>query len=188
MKLYHGTCTAGIGTLEARSVLHGTQKRVVYLTDCPAYALLYIWDGEKHRYSRKYVTAWVKDGVAHYEEQFSGQLRAFYQGVSGWLYTVEAASAEAVGSREGLFSVEGSAPVAKAEFIPDVYEELLRREQAGQLVVLRHDEQPQLRREALTDMIAEDILRHDFYRDDPEHQAFLNRYFAKAMAHAAGKR
>jgi hypothetical protein len=66
--LYHGSDYSGITELEARSKLHNTDKKVVYLTDNIPYALYYIWDEKHHGYSEKHVTGWIKNGVAYYEE------------------------------------------------------------------------------------------------------------------------
>ena len=46
----------------------------MYLSSSIPYVLLYIWDAGKTSYSKKWVTGWIRDGIAHYEEQFPGQL------------------------------------------------------------------------------------------------------------------
>ena len=74
--LYHGTVVPNIKVLNAVSSLHGGgEQKIVYLTDNPAYALLYIWDSVKNLKTGKHVTAWIKDGIVYYEEQFSEQLK-----------------------------------------------------------------------------------------------------------------
>ena len=88
---YHGSCTPGIMLLEARSRLHNTEEKVVYLTDNIPYALFYLWDEEHNGWSVKHVTGWTKNDIAHYEEQFPDQLKTFYQGVSGYLYCISEA-------------------------------------------------------------------------------------------------
>ena len=55
---YHGSNIPGITQLEARSILHNTEEKVVYLTDCLPYALFYIWDTEHNGYSGKQKMAW----------------------------------------------------------------------------------------------------------------------------------
>lgn len=74
--LYHGSDVAGITALEPRSPLHNSDKRVGYLTGNIPYALIYIWDAKHTGYDRTYVTGWLRDGIASYEEQFPDQ---FYQ-------------------------------------------------------------------------------------------------------------
>lgn len=181
--LYHGSATAGITALEARSTLHGTDKRIVYLTDNVPYALFYVWDEGLTGSPVKHVTGWVKDGAAHYEEQFPHQLERFYRGAQGWLYRTPKGDAQAVEGREGLFYAEGDAPV-EAEHIPDVYEALLRHEAAGRLRVLRFVEQTRERQEELIGLIAEAIVRADFYREDEVQRAFMQKYFTQAWEKA----
>ena len=181
--LYHGSATAGIAVLEARSTLHGTDTRVVYLTDCVPYALFYIWDEERTGSSVKHVTGRVEDGTAIYEEQFPDQLRAFYDGVSGWLYRAPREGARAAEGRESLFYAEGDTPV-EAQYVPDVYAALLEHEAGGRLKVLRYSAQPPQRQEELTQLIAEVIRRDQFYSGDPAQRAFMKRYFARAWAQA----
>lgn len=177
--LYHGSLVPGIKALEARSRLHGANKQVVYLTDSVPYALFYIWDGHHNGYSQKYVTGGFRDGVAFYEEQFPDQLRTFYQGVSGFLYRIlKTPSAQPVAGRAGLFWLEGPASVADAVFVPDVYDALLEYEAAGQLRVLRYNEQTDARRAELVQMIAAAIRQSGFFAGDPEQQQFMQTHFA----------
>ena len=181
--LYHGSAVPGIQALEARSILHGTDKRIVYLTDNIPYALFYVWDEGLTGSPVKHVTGWVKGGTAHYEEQFPHQLEQFYRGVSGWLYRTPKGDAQAVEGREGLFYAEGDAPVETA-YVPDVYEELLHHETAGELRVLRFVEQTRERQEELAELIAQVILRADFYREDSVQRAFMQKYFTQAWKRA----
>ena len=66
--LYHGSDYSRITELEARSKLHNTDKKVVYLTDNIPYALYYIWDEKHNGYSRKHVTGWIKNGIDKFEK------------------------------------------------------------------------------------------------------------------------
>ena len=180
--VYHGSATAGIAALEARSKLHGTQRQVVYLTDNIPYALFYIWDEGLTGSPVKHVTGWVRGGKAYYEEQFPHQLEQFYRGVSGWLYRApKGPNVRAVEGREGLFFREGNTPV-EAEYIPDVYEALLRYEAEGKAVVLRYTEQAKKAQAELTSRIAEVIAREDFYRENAVQRAFMQKYFSQAWA------
>lgn len=185
--LYHGSAVPGIEALEARSILHGTDRRIVYLTDSIPYALLYIWDEGRTGSPVKHVTGWVKDGAAHYEEQFPHQLRRFYEGVSGWLYRTPRGDARAVEGREGLLYLEGDAPV-EAEYVPDVYRALLGHEAAGRLRVLRFTEQTPARQDELTGLIAQVIVQAGFYRGDGVQERFMKTYFPQAWERAEAQR
>lgn len=177
-RYYHGSAAADIQALEPRSLLHGTADRVVYLTDHVPYALLYVWDEQHNGRAGKYVTGWIKDGVACYEEQFPNQLQTFYQGVQGYLYTVEAGNAvQPLADRESLYYAKEQTPVTSAEVIPDVYAALLKYEAAGSFKVLRYLEQTAQRQNELTDMIAEAIRRSYFYQDDENEMHFMKKHF-----------
>ena len=187
--LYHGSSVAGITGLEPRGRLHGTDKHVVYLTDNIPCALFYIWDGKRIGYGEKHVTGGIRNGIAFYEEQFPGQLAAFYQGASGYLYHIPMSPAvRPLEGREGLFySPEPMAPI-QAEYVPDVYQALLEWESRGRLEVRRYADQPAARRDELVELIARSIVQEDFCRNDPARAAFLRRYFAAAWERALARK
>ena len=184
-RYYHGSSVQDIQELEPRSVLHGTTDRVVYLTDHVPYALLYVWDEKHNSRAGKYVTGWIKDGVAYYEEQFANQLQTFYQGVKGYLYTVEAGeTVQPMMGRESLYYAKAPVPVSGADVIPDIYEELLKHEAQGTFKVLRYLEQSEQRKTELIDLIAEAIRRSDFFKDDEEEITFMKKHFSKSWEKA----
>lgn len=123
------------------------------------------------------MTGWVKDGIAYYEEQFPDQLKAFYQGASGYLYTIRSSTACALKGRPNLFYSEADTPVSATTQIPDVYAALLDYEAKGELVVLRYAELPKARQTELIDLVASDIRQARFYADDPEKRDFMQRHF-----------
>lgn len=180
--LYHGSAQGGLTELKAFSSLHGTGGRVLYLTDCVPYALFYIWDAALLGCERKHVTGSVRQGHAWYEEQFPGQLKAFYGGASGWLYRVERGpDMEPLAGRESLFYAREDVPVAGAEFIPDVHKALLDWEARGQLEVSRFEDCAPADKAELTERIAQMIVRNNFYRGQPE-AGFYRRFFREAWA------
>ena len=183
--LFHGSKTPGISALEPRSLLHGTDRRVVYLTGNMPFALLYIWDGVRTRYEKKYVSGWVRGGTAFYEEQFPDQLGAFYRGVSGYIYLVNPSEhILPVENREDMFYCEGIVPTVDSVYIPDANEEILKYERLGKLVILRFRDQPVERQRQLTDMIASDILSSGFFQNDPAQAEFMRKYHIAAWERA----
>lgn len=69
--------------MKPNSVFHDDKsKNGLYLTNNKPYALFYIWEGNKNKRTKKLVTCWVENGVVHYEEHFSDQMRKFYENVS----------------------------------------------------------------------------------------------------------
>lgn len=183
--LYHGSVYSGITELEAHSKLHNTDKKVVYLTDNIPYALYYIWDEEHNGYSRKHVTGWIKNGVAYYEEQFPDQLKTFYKGVSGYLYCIfKNSDIQSVENRECMYYSLENTVVAKVDYIPDVYEELLKYEASGKFKVLRYNEQSEKRQDELIDLITTGIVKSNFLKDNEAKAQFMRKYFVKAWEKA----
>lgn len=183
--LYHGSNVAGITALEPRSLLHNSDKKVVYLTGNIPFALIYIWDVKHTGYDRKYVTGWLRDGIANYEEQFPDQLELFYKNVSGYLYYIQnSIDFQPVDDRESMFYSEGNASVDHAVFIADVYEELLKYEELGLFRILRYNKQSKKRQDELTDMIAKAIITNNFYPNDTVYAEFMKKYHVRAWEKA----
>lgn len=182
--LYHGSIIPNIKQLSPCSLLHGTDKKVVYLTDNIPYALFYIWDKEHNHSDGKHVTAWIKDGTVNYEEQFPDQMKVFYEGVSGYMYTVSyTPDIEAMDNRECLYFAPHNVTAQKCEYISDVYKELLKYETAGKLKVRRYNEQSEQRQNELTEMIAAAITKDNCFNDKAKSE-FYKRYFVKAWEKA----
>lgn len=183
--LYHGSAVAGLTEVQPLSLHHNSDKRVVYLSSSIPYVLLYIWDSEKTGYSRKWVTGWLKDGIAYYEEQFPGQLQTFYEGVSGVIYSIlPNDDLDTVQQREGMQYCCSPVPVYRATKIPDVYQELMRYEREGLFLVLRYEDAIPEKQAELTDRIAGYIKMNDLIAQDSEVSRFMKRYFVQAWAKA----
>lgn len=187
-QLYHGSAVPDLTELLPLSVLHGCDEKVVYLSSSVPYTLLYIWDAGKAQYSQKWVTGWVKDGVAYYEEQFSGQLKAFYAGVRGDVYSVlKSGDVLSLPHREDLFYSRNPIRVYRVTEIPDVYQALLEYERAGKFRVLRFEDASEEKQAELTDRIAAYIIQNDLLKQDSEESHFMKRYFARAWEKAKKK-
>lgn len=180
--LFHGSHIEGIKSLKPCSVLHGSDKKVVWLTGNVPYALIYIWDGEHNNLRQeKHVTAWVKDGMAYYEEQFPDQFEVFYKGISGFLYHIpQKPNIKAYENRDSMYYCADEVTVEKVSFVSDVYDELLRYEQKGDFTVRRFSEQTAERQRELTELIAKAILRDNFCEGNKEKAEFYKMYFEKS--------
>lgn len=185
--LYHGSIISGIKQLKPVSTLNGTDKKVVYLTDNIPYSLFYIWDKKHNHFDGKYVTAWIKNGTAYYEEQFPDQLKAFYSGVSGYLYIVRfSLGISAMECREQHYYSTESVDTEREEFIPNVYNELIKYEMTGELKVRRFNEQSEKRKNELIDMISQVIVKNDYIKNPNTPNAeFYRKYFTDAWKKAA---
>ena len=185
MIYYHGSAVANLAELQPLSKLHQSEEQVVYLSSHLPYVLFYIWDAEKTGSSRKWVTGWLRDGVAYYEEQFPGQLKAFYEGVRGYVYSVlPSDSIQSMPQREDLFYSTEPVKVYHTQEIPDVYQALLQYEHEGRLTLLRFENAAPEKQEELTDRIATYIRESKLTEQDSEHSRFMRRYFVDAWRKA----
>lgn len=179
--LFHGSAVSGLSELKPLSRLHNSEESVVYLSSSIPYIMLYIWDAEKTGSSRKWVTAWLENGVAHYEEQFPGQLRSFYEGVQGYVYSVlPGEGTQSVQNREGMFFCTDPVSVYRTTEIRDVYRELLRYEQEGSFKLHRFEDAAQEKQAELIERIGAYIRESGLLTQDSEHACFMKRYFTDA--------
>lgn len=188
--LYHGTVIPNIKILNAVSSLHGGgEQKIVYLTDNRAYSLFYIWDSVHNLKKGKHVTAWIKDGIVYYEEQFPEQLKAFYDGVSGYLYRVENnASFRSVQNRESMWYSTENATVESVEYIRNVYDALSEYQKEGKLKIVRFEEVEKSRIDDLysrmADSVASGLLTE--MPNDPD-ALFYQKYFPRVWEAAKAK-
>lgn len=186
--LYHGSAVSALSELQPLSQLHNSNQKVVYLSSNIPYALLYIWDAAKTKCSKKWVTGWLKGGTAYYEEQFPGQLKAFYAGARGYIYSVlQSENMESVQQREDMFYSGTPVSVYRAKEIPDVYQELMRYEREGLFRVYRFEEAPPEKQAELVDRIASYIKMSCLHKQDNEQTRFMKRYFVHAWKKATEK-
>lgn len=178
--LFHGSSVSGIETLHATSKLHGTDDTmVVYLTENPAYALFYIWNAEHNKRIGKYVTCFIKNGKVYYEEQFPGMLKAFYKGVSGYLYCIPHTKdfARVEGWEEMWYSPK-NAEIAEVRYVPDVYEELMKYEKEGKLEVISYEKVAPERIKDLYEYMVRKLVNNGIIKQpNCEEAVFYRTYF-----------
>ncbi len=139
-----------------------------------------------NEYDGKYVTGWMKNGIAYYEEQFPDQLRTFYQGVSGYLYRIaDRDDIKPVDDRENMYYSTAEVIIAETIKIDDVYEELLKYESERKLVVRRYNEQSVERQNELVDFIAQGLIRSSFFEGNKQKQEFMKKHFPKSWEKAS---
>ncbi|MBQ8393150.1 MAG: hypothetical protein IJX51_05185 [Clostridia bacterium] len=177
--LYHGTIRKDIEALYPVSKLHNTDKKVVYLTGNIAYALFYIWDGKHNKKQGKYVTCSLKDGIVYYEELFPNMLEAFYKGVKGYVYEIENDNSFfEVLENEDMWYSEKTAYPNNVIYISDVYEEILKHEQKGQIKIIRFNDVKPERIQSLNEHIKNKIIANKLLdKPDSEDSIFYSIYF-----------
>ncbi len=183
--LYHGSIVPNLTCLKPVSKLHnGLSDAVVYLTANRAYALFYIWDANHNIRTNKWVTCAIKNGVCTYYEQFPDQLKAFYDGVKGYLYSVENRGFEKA-AEEDMYVSKSAVSMEKCEIIDHVYEEILRMESAGKLEILRYQSLSTEEQNRIVDMMVEYIeKKHLLLSPSSEEAIFISTYYKEAWEKA----
>ena len=125
------------------------------------------------------MTCFIKNGKIYYEEQFPGQLKAFYQGVSGYLYCIHHTEDFArVEGWEDMWYSRKDAEIAEARYIPDVYEELLKYEREGKLEVISYEKVAPERIKDLYEYIAQKLVNNGIVKQpNCEEAVFYRTYF-----------
>lgn len=174
---YHGSMTAGITELGTNSLTHDESKvKTVYLTPNRTYALLYIRDLEIN-----HVTCGVtSEGYIRYDEQFPDQLSKLYKGVSGYLYHCRDEGNFALTQTRDVWISYKPVTIKSVEYIPDVYDELLRYEANGDINVIRYNELTDERKQFYYDMALQYIYKMDFVNCTSKKAMFWRDSFPQA--------
>lgn len=185
MYLYHGSYIGKIEKLIANSKQHdNNEKKILYLTSNYAYSLFYIWDSVKNHRSKKYITAYIKDGIVYYEEQFPNQFCEFYNNVKGYVYYVEESNKFLNGTEESFYISNNDVDVIKYDYIDNVYNKILEYVNKGLVKILYFNEQSKERQDYLIQMIVHVILRDSLIGSNNEEELFLKKYFVEAYSKA----
>lgn len=146
--LYHGTPLGGLSIIKANAKSHTTGKRVAYFSEDRCYALVCCRSRNEN-----FVTMGPgKDGKQHYFERFPDQLRTLYSGKRGYLYLLESTDGLSRGKGRSWES-ETDVPVHQCEVVDDVYAEILKEEQLGNMVIHRYFEiDPAEQKQAANDL------------------------------------
>lgn len=180
--VYHASPIGGLTVLEPKSTGNGAP--VVWFSEKRENVLVYLSNavekfcresGFEHEgaYEKWGPYGFEHNGRLRLEEYYPDALRETYQGVSGWIYTVE--TVEKSGFSKGIpFTVtsEKPVPVTGAEFVPDAYEAILEAEREGKIVLKRYDDFSREEREKVFAM-----LRREYEQSDgkPEYRYFLEQ-------------
>lgn len=161
MTLYHGSATPGITVLDPR--FSDPKDPHIYLTDCPALAVIYAHNPVKGGYFPYFVD---KEGQLCYEEYFPNALD-LYKGFGGYVYTAEA---EGLPQRENMpwaYKSAAPIPVTGCRSIPDLYGELLRLEESGELRIIRFRDLTEQKLQGIYKMLHREAQRESL-KDHPE--------------------
>ncbi|MBD5534750.1 MAG: hypothetical protein HDQ99_03615 [Lachnospiraceae bacterium] len=131
--LYHGTTIGGLNIIKANAKSHTSEKAVAYFTEDRCYALVCCRTRDEN-----FVTMGLRsDGKQHYFERFPDQLKILYGGKRGYIYTIAEADG-LINAKGHTWESETDVPVHRCEIVDDVYAEILKEEQAGNIVIHRY--------------------------------------------------
>ena len=161
MDYYHGTTIPGLRELHPHaSPYSNLNEPVVYLTTSKQLALHYIWDTQKLAIKMPMLKI-RDDGVLVFQEMFSGALKYFYKGVSGYIYhcvgeyAVDEAT-EVATCATSLVPV----PITDSEYIEDVYVKIQEYEQQGRFIYECYESLPPYRHDIIRGHVMRRI-QHD---------------------------
>ncbi len=167
--LYHGSVVGGLDVVLANAKSHLDGGKAAYFTSDRVYALVCCRSREEN-----FVTMGLReDGRQHYFERFPNQLRVMYEGKEGFLYR-PAAEVPLRQSKGHSWESQTDVPVSLCEHVRDVYEAILREEEAGNIAIHRYAEIDPAEQRLHADHIRDDL-------DNPVNAAyrdFLFRHFS----------
>lgn len=150
--LYHGSAIGKLRVIKANSKSHTSGKMVAYFTEDRCYALICCRDRNEN-----FVTMGLRqDGKLHYYERFPNQLNILYSGKQGYIYLIE--TAKGLNNTKGhTWESEIDVPVFRYEAVYDVYSEILKEEDMGNIVIHRYSEIDPAEQRLLANYIKEHI-------------------------------
>ena len=166
---YHGSVTGNLDTILANAKSHTDGSRVAYFTTDRVYALVCCRSRQEN-----FVTMGLReDGRLHYFERFPDQLKVMYEGKEGFLYQ-PAVLPDMENTKGHTWESHTDVPVILREHVRNVYREILKEEEAGNVVVHRYDEIDPAEQKMHINNIRDHL-------DDPEDAAyreFIYRHFS----------
>ncbi len=187
--VYHGSFFSDIKVLNPVSKLHSDPtQNVVYTTSNRAYALLYIWDSKHNKKSTKHVTCAIKNGIVNYYEQFPNQLKSFYDGVSGYVYSAVRDENFVKSAEEDMWVSKNKVCIENYEKINNVYDEILNLEKLGSIKIIRFETLSPEEQDKMIDMIAGIIKKKELLTLPlSEETIFYSSYYVQAWEKVKSK-
>lgn len=140
MQLFHGSNTAGIKVLEPRQADH--DRPYIYMTTMEVVSAFYLCNAvEKPYYWFPY--GFMKDSnIPIYHELYPNALREVSEGVSGYIYEVEAMENQVIPFKNIPCARLGTQPIEVTGYrkVPNAYELFQEYEKQGKLVIGRFED------------------------------------------------
>ena len=191
---YHASSNGEIKILEPRISEHG--KPLIYFSRKRENILVYLSNAvEKYckengfvydgKYQKWGPYGFEEDGKLRLEEYYPNALKETYQGVSGYIYSVE--DIKNINRDIPIPDVICGSEAVKidsVEYIADAYDEILKAERDGLISILSYDDLSDKKKRWLEKTIREE---YENASDHPEYRYFLKEKFPDyLMEEAAG--
>ena len=137
MILYHGTHMQNIATLKPFATRRNAiSKPVICFTPNPQIALFYIWNR-----SYKWITFNENEnGKAVFTEHYENMLYDFYNHISGSIYECDRSNPNISPTHmKGVYVSESPIEAKKETVVANAYDEILKQESLGNIIVQRYD-------------------------------------------------
>ena len=177
--LFHGSDNGTIDELKPMLSNHG--KEYVYLTDNYVLAILYAHNPLKR--PGGFFTYKFKNGKLWYDEYFENQTKVMYKGKKGFIYHFEDDNTlQRIEKMPWVYISEQNIKPSNVEQIDDIYEELLRQEKLGNLVINRHENMSEEEKAKYRKIVENDIQVKELKKYlDCDYAKFLHEHFPELI-------
>ncbi len=156
MKYYHGSRDGNLTELTTNHTKDGH----VYVTSSRLVALTYAVHSRPNLFSTD------ENGKECYWELKPHLFEIMTKGKSAYIYTLENKDYEPVPQsnkcgHQHCYRVQQNVKVISKEFVPDIYEELLKYAKSGELNIVRCEQMPMGRKNAMTKDVMEYVRKLD---------------------------
>lgn len=130
-----------------------------------------------------------ESGLPKYTEWYEGCLDEFYEGKSGYLYTLE--EHESIAPLKGIkyaFHSKENVRVRSVEYIENVYRKLLEYEEKGELIIVQFKDIPDRMREKNHKWLTEVLNLEEVFSSTEEYPMFLKARFPEAWQEVCNNR
>ncbi|MGL4798822.1 MAG: hypothetical protein ACRCWY_05395 [Cellulosilyticaceae bacterium] len=184
MRLYHGSPIAGIQEIRPHISNHG--ERLVYMTAKRDNTLVYLSNAiekfhkEQGLVHEGHFYKWASYGFNRekqlvIDEYYPNATEDTYRGVAGYIYYADDV-ADYEEQKDIPFAVvaKSSVVVSGVEYIEDAYEEMLKLEKQGAIIIRRYENHSPEKLAWIEKVIRED---YETYQDKQDYRVFLEGKF-----------
>ncbi len=178
MKFYHGSKDGEIKRLDRNHSRDG----FVYATSSRLVALTYAVKARPNLFT-------TEKGKECFLEVFPNLFEKVVEGKSAYIYTLEDKGFEPIPQSERCghqhcFRVASNVKIVDKEFIPSIYDELMKYVESGEFVVVRYNKMPKMKRNSIVEEMAKTAktLSQDVI-DNPEN--FWSMFLEQKLYHVS---